>query len=84
MLKTCETTFATVLLDEMHRPNRNSRPFSACHVGDELLAVDLQEVVTIHVSGMEYVAKPQAQQLFTPRSADNYEDTGERERYRVE
>ncbi len=72
--------FAAHLIDEMRRPSRNSRPFSACHVGGELVAVDMQDVVTIQAPGMEY----RPQRPFTPRPAAEYEDTGERERYRVE
>lgn len=72
--------FTTHLIDEMHRPSRNSRPFSACHVGGELVAVDMQDVVTIQAPGMEY----RPQRPFGPRPAGGYEDTGERERYRVE
>lgn len=72
--------FTTHLIDEMRRPSRNSRPFSACHVGGELVAVDMQDVVTIQAPGMEY----RPQRPFTPRRAAEYEDTGERERYRVE
>lgn len=76
--------FTTHLIDEMHRPSRNSRPFCACHVGDELVAVDMQDIVTIQAAGMDYVEKPRTPQPFTPRPAGEYEDTGERERYRVE
>ena len=73
---------AAALFSALQR-NKDSRGICAAHVNDELIAVDMQDVVTIQASGLK---PPQPQQpLRRPAApAPEYEDDGERERYRVE
>ena len=76
---------ATHLLEEIRKSNRSFRPISACHVGEELVVVDMQDVVTVQAKGLPPITGLRPPQPFTPRPAREYEaDTGERERYRVE
>lgn len=75
---------ATHLLDVIQKSQRSFRPISACHVDEELVVVDMQEVVTVQAKGLPPITGLRPPQPFTPRPAQEYEDTGERERYRVE
>jgi hypothetical protein len=73
------------LLSELERPNRHARPICACHFGNELIEVDMQEVVSVQATGIEDGVWPQPQEYsFQTPVVKEYEDTGERELYRVE
>lgn len=72
------------LLNELESPHRNARALTACHVGTELITIDMTEVVTIQVSGLEDGTWSRPQPSFQPAQPAEYQDDGQRERYRVE
>jgi hypothetical protein len=68
------------LIEEIQRPNRFSRSICAKFVDGEFVAIDMQEVVAMRVSGL-----PDADWIETKQAAPViYESIGEPERYRVE
>ncbi|AIF52036.1 hypothetical protein UFO1_2489 [Pelosinus sp. UFO1] len=64
------------LMEEIKRPNRLTRSICSQHVNDELITIDMQNVVAIHVTGLP--------ELDWIRPQPVYEYTTEQERYRVE
>jgi hypothetical protein len=73
---------AIVLLEELRRPGRLSRGLCARHVDNELIAVDMQEVVVMLVSGLE--DGEWVNEQIKPATENPFQEDGERERYRVE
>lgn len=67
------------LIAEIKRPSRFSRSICAKFVDDEFVAIDMQEVVAMHVSGLADVEWSQPRALQTQSISTN-----EQERYRVE
>jgi hypothetical protein len=67
------------LMEEIQRPNRFSRSICAKFVDGEFVAIDMQEVVAMHVSGL-----PNADWIETKQAPVIYESSSEPERYRVE
>lgn len=67
------------LIAEIKRPSRFSRSICARFVDDEFVAIDMQEVVAMHVSGLADVEwnQPRAPQMQST-------STNEQERYRIE
>lgn len=67
------------LMEEIQRPNRFSRSICAKFVDSEFVAIDMQEVVAMRVSGL-----PDAEWIKPQPILPVYEFTSEQERYRVE
>jgi hypothetical protein len=67
------------LIEEIQRPNRFSRSICAKFVDGEFVAIDMQEVVAMHVSGL-----PEEEWIKPQPTYPVYEFTTEQERYRVE
>jgi hypothetical protein len=68
------------LIEEIQRPNRLSRSICAKFVEDEFVAIDMQEVVGMSVSGMPEINWAER----IKQAPMIYETSGEPERYRVE
>jgi hypothetical protein len=68
------------LMEEIQRPNRFSRGICAKFVDGEFVAIDMQEVVAMRVSGLPDAEWIEAKQV----APVIYETSGEPERYRVE
>jgi hypothetical protein len=67
------------LMEEIQRPNRLARSICAKYVDGEFVAIDMQEVGAIHVSGL-----PDEEWIRPQPVLPVYEFTTEQERYRVE
>ena len=80
------------ILNEFKRPNRNSRALCGCHLGSELVAIDMAEVAMMTITGMPegtwQKEKPVYSQPTPARqpieTAPEPKHDEERERYRVE
>lgn len=67
------------LIAEIKRPSRFSRSICAKFVDDEFVAIDMQEVVAMHVSGLADVEWNHPREQQTQSTSTN-----EQERYRIE
>ena len=67
------------LMEEIQRPNRFSRSICAKFVDGEFVAIDMQEVAAMHVSGL-----PDAEWVEIKQAPVICETSSEPERYRVE
>lgn len=77
---------ATNLLNELNYPGRNKRAICGCHVGEELVVVDMVDVVTMQVTGLKESKWSRVQPALPverPTYTEQHDD-GEKERYRVE
>ncbi|SFM21828.1 frataxin family protein [Pelosinus propionicus] len=67
------------LIEEIKRPSRFSRSICAKFVDDEFVAIDMQEVVGMHVSGLEDLEWAKLKPVQTQSNS-----TTDQERYRIE
>ena len=75
---------ASNLLAEIRKMNRSSRALCSDHVDGELIVIDMQEVVTLQVVGLEEGSWQRPAPSFSRPDPTEYIDDGVRERYRVE
>ncbi|MCC5468127.1 hypothetical protein [Pelosinus baikalensis] len=67
------------LMEEIKRPSRFSRSICAKFVDDEFVAIDMQEVVAMHVSGLADIEWGKPRPVQTQNTSTN-----EQEQYRIE